>query len=65
MVTEDKSVAITDGEETVTKVTRRGYSMLPIYKHALEPYKNYPVTLPNYQTHQEKETCSKQVERAI
>ena len=39
MVTKDKSVAITDGEETVTKVTPRGYSILTIYKHALEPYK--------------------------
>ena len=33
MVTEDKSVVTSNGE-----VTRRGYSILTIYEHALEPY---------------------------
>ena len=32
-----------------------------LYNHT----QNYPVTLPNYQTHQKEETISKQVKRAI
>ena len=44
MVTEDKSMVTTDGEETVTKAMRHGYSILTIYEDALEPYTNYPVT---------------------
>ena len=35
MVTEDKRVVTTDGEVTVAKVARRGYSILTIYEHAL------------------------------
>ena len=35
MVTEDKSVVTTDDEEIVAEVTRRGYSILIIYEHAL------------------------------
>ena len=35
MVTEDKRVVTADGEVTVAKVARRGYSILTIYEHAL------------------------------
>ena len=38
MVTIDKSVVRTNGEESVAEVTRRCYSILIIYEHALEPY---------------------------
>ena len=36
MVTEDKSVVTTNGEETVAQVMQRGYSILTIYTHASE-----------------------------
>ena len=35
--------------------------MNTLYNHT----QNYPATLPNYQTHQNEETISKQVKRAI
>ena len=47
----------------LSKVMRRGYSILTIYEHALKPYIKLPSHMPKYQTHRKEETFSKKVKR--
>ena len=56
---------MTDGEETVASVMRRGYSILTIYGHALKPYIKLLSHMPKYQTHRKEATFSKQVKRTV
>ena len=49
----------------LSKVMRRGYSILTIYEHALKPYIKLPSHMPKYQTHRKEETFSKQVKRTV
>ena len=65
MVTEDKSMVATDGEETVVKVRRRGCSILTIYEHALELYTKLSSHTVKLRNTPKRRTCSKQVKKTV
>ena len=58
MITDKITVAVITH---LSKVMRRGYSILTIYEHALKPYIKLPSHIPKYQTHRKEETLSKQL----